>query len=42
MDNLKRNLFSGWGENSTKNEDFSANEMSSEIEMADSSNIKIE
>ncbi|XP_058792330.1 cell division cycle protein 16 homolog [Phymastichus coffea] len=42
MDNLKRNLFSGWGDSSAKNEDFSSNEMSSEIEMADSSNMKLE
>jgi hypothetical protein len=35
-------LFSGWGENSTKNEEFSTSELTSEVEMLDSSNMKQE
>lgn len=42
IDKLRVNLFSGWGENSTKNEEFSINELSSEVEMLDSSNMKQE
>lgn len=39
MKNLKVQLFSEWADNSTKNEEFSANEVSSEVEMLDSSNM---